>query len=533
MTGILIALLMGGALGGQKFYPDDPLTREPEPMRVDDARFRKLNDQYDLFMHTLGSPGEQQPENLEPIGALSINTLDEVPDNPWFTNRIGSRDVSIGEIRQGPGSDHPPDTTAPWKIVAGKTEGVTPGFRIEDARGEQYLLKFDPATNPEMATGADVVGSVLFHALGYNVPENYLVTFDRDQLVIGEDATIPDRLGQARPISNMDVKTALARVPRSEDGRLRAIASRLLPGKILGEFRYHSTRADDPNDIVPHEHRRELRGLFVFCAWLNHNDSRSINTLDSLVVEGDLKYVRHYLIDFGATLGSASVVSNTARDGNAYFFEFKQALAQLLSLGAYVPAWARANYRKSTAIGMINHDEFDPEKWKPNYWNPAFANRLPNDTFWAAKKVMAFSDEHIRAAVEQARYSDPEDTAALTEYLIARRDKIGEVYFARVLPVDEFRLSDGQLEFEDLAVKYGLVPNRVYTVEWSRFNNETDTLERIGEGTSFSVPDEARAASLGSYFTATIRGDSENQSVAIYMRTERGGHRIVGVERTW
>ena len=74
MTGILIALLLGGGLGGQKFYPDDPLTREPEPMRVDDARFRKLNDQYDLFMHTLGSPGEQQPENLEPIDALSINT---------------------------------------------------------------------------------------------------------------------------------------------------------------------------------------------------------------------------------------------------------------------------------------------------------------------------------------------------------------------------------------------------------------------------------------------------------------------------
>ena len=182
---------------------------------------------------------------------------------------------------------------------------------------------------------------------------------------------------------------------------------------------------------------------------------------------------------------------------------------------------------------MINHDEFDPEKWKPNYWNPAFANRLPNDTFWAAKKVMAFTDEHIRAAVEQARYSDPEDTAALTEYLIARRDKVGEVYFAQVLPLDEFRLSDGQLEFEDLAVKYGLVPNRVYTVEWSRFNNESDTLDRMAEGTSLSIPDEARAASLGSHFAATIRGESENQSVTIYLRTERGGHRIVGVERTW
>ncbi len=102
-----------------------------------------------------------------------------------------------------------------------------------------------------------------------------------------------------------------------------------------------------------------------------------------------------------------------------------------------------------------------------------------------------------------------------------------------MLPLDEFRLSNGQLEFEDLAVKYGFVPNRVYTVEWSRFSNDSDTLERIDESTSFSIPDETRDALVGSYFAATIRSESENQSVVIYMRAERGGHRIVGIERTW
>ena len=33
----------------------------------------------------------------------------------------------------------------------------------------------------------------------------------------------------------------------------------------------------------------------------------------------------------------------------------------------------------------------------------AFENRLPDDTFWAAKQVMAFTDEEIRAIVQHRR----------------------------------------------------------------------------------------------------------------------------------
>ncbi len=67
------------------------------------------------------------------------------------------------------------------------------------------------------------------------------------------------------------------------DGTYRVVAGRLIPGKIIGNFRYQGTRPDDPNDLVPHQHRRELRGLFVFGAWTNLTDFKSNNTLDTLV----------------------------------------------------------------------------------------------------------------------------------------------------------------------------------------------------------------------------------------------------------
>jgi hypothetical protein len=42
---------------------------------------------------------------------------------------------------------------------------------------------------------------------------------------------------------------------------------------------------------------------------------------------------------------------------------------------------------------------FEPQNWRPEYPNPAFLNATDDDAFWAAKAVMAFSDDDIRAIV--------------------------------------------------------------------------------------------------------------------------------------
>ncbi len=90
-----------------------------------------------------------------------------------------------------------------------------------------------------------------------------------------------------------------ARANRSADGSYRVMAQRGLPGRVIGGFKYFGTRPDDPNDIVPHEHRRELRALQVFGAWTNLVDMKAGNTLDTVITENGRSYVRHYLQDVG------------------------------------------------------------------------------------------------------------------------------------------------------------------------------------------------------------------------------------------
>ncbi|MGH9814465.1 MAG: hypothetical protein ACRD5F_01505 [Candidatus Acidiferrales bacterium] len=538
ISAVFVLTVLAAPLAAQKFYPDDPLRKEPPPLNLNELRFRKVNDLYDLFRHTLGHPGQEQPEPGQgpPVRALSANTLDEAPDSAWITNRIGARPVSIEELTAIP-ADQPPPADGTWTIVGAKTEGITPGFRIRDSRGAVYFVKFDPLSNPEMTTAADVIGAFFFRALGYNVPTNHLVYFHPDQLEIAAEATVPDETGRERPLSTEDVRAALVRVPRLPDGRIRAVASNLIPGKIIGEFRYSGTRSDDPNDIVPHEHRRELRGLHVFSAWLNHNDSRAINTLDSIVEEDGRRFVRHYLIDFGAIIGSASVQPKTARDGNAYFYQFKPALAQIATLGLYVPAWARADYIRSDSIGLINWEAFDAEEWRPNYPNPAFQNRLPDDNFWAAKKVMAFTAEQIRAIVRTGQYSSKADEELVVRYLCERRFRIGRRYFRQVLPLDEFRIEDGQLKFEDLAAKYDIDPSREYTAQWSRFDNRAQTHEPLdGVPAGFTLPAAIAEAPAGSYFAAAITAPGEKsagKNVVVFLRKENTGVQVVGIERNW
>jgi hypothetical protein len=525
----LVPVMGNWLVGADKFYSDDPLQKEPALRDAADVAPRRINQWYDLLENSFAERGERNKKGRI-VPAQGVNTLGEPMDGAWYTHRHYFKPMSTEELVRGAGGNNPPSPQGSWTLVSAKSEGISPGFVMTDGKGDRYFVKFDPMTNPEMATGAEMISVRFFYALGYHVPDYYLIGITRERLALGPDVKFIDSQGRNRKMKMGDLDKLLSKVPKNKDGTYRGIASLQLPGKPVGPFKYFGTRSDDPNDIVPHENRRELRALYVFSAWLNHNDCRSINTLDTLVNESDSRHVRHYLIDFGSTLGSASVQAKSARVGGEYYLDFKPAPKQIATLGLAVPYWARAKFPGNPAVGGFDSAAFRPDQWLPDYPNPAFLNRLPDDEFWAAKQVMAFTDEQIRAIVKVAQFSDPAAEKYVADTLIARRDKIGKVLLTRVLPLDRFAVTDGQLTFRDLAQEYSLNEKGEVHINWSRFNNKTGEKSPIATARGFQIPQEPGS----SYLAADIwRGEDTKKSVTVYLKAGDGRTEVVGIERRW
>jgi hypothetical protein len=296
--------------------------------------------------------------------------MDEVPDSSWFANRIGVTPMSIDDIARGPNQIATLNVDG-WPITQQKSAGVTPGFRMKDPTGHIYQLKFDPPTNPEMSSGAEVIGAAIYNALGYNVVQGYIVELDPAKIVVDPNATMVDMSGNKRLMMRADVDDILKHAAKSPNGKYRALASRFAEGRPAGYFKYYGTRPDDPNDIFLHEHRRELRGNRVFSAWLNHDDSRALNSLDMLVGDAGKQSITHYMFDFGSILGSGSTVPNAPRGGNEYLLEWKPGLLTLATLGLYFRPWIMVDYPDlPRSLGRIEADYFDPLKWKAGLPQP-------------------------------------------------------------------------------------------------------------------------------------------------------------------
>jgi hypothetical protein len=529
-------VIVAADAAGPKYFPDDPIQVDND-RAVDARRAQEIegSNAFDFVEHTFLKPGDRRD-----IRAVNVNTVDEVPDSSWFTNRIGRRDMPTDEIVRGPNQLDAIDVDG-WPVVQEKSSGITPGYRVVDPEGRLYQLKFDPPDHPEMASGAEIIGAALYHALGYNVVQGYIVEVDPAKIVIAENATTVDLTGRRRRMTRDDIDRLLTRAARLPNGKYRAMASRFADGKPLGYFKYYGTRPDDPNDIHPHEHRRELRANRVFAAWLNHDDSRGLNTLDMLEGPEGRQFIRHYMFDFGSIMGSGSTMPQAPRAGNEYILEWGPALKTLATLGLFVRPWITVDYwQGAKSVGRFESDFFDPIEWRPEYPNPAFDNMRADDAFWGARLVAKFSDEIIRAVVAKARYSEPGAADHIAATIIERRDKVVREWLTAVNPLVDAALSaDGTLTFTNAAVAAGIAaPAARYALTWSAFDNTTGT----ATGPSYDGQADAPRAMLPdalsdrSFVTVVVRTRHadyphwERPATFTFRRSGRGWQ-TVGLER--
>ena len=526
----------------RRFYADDPIWHDPDMQDIPPVATFELSKSYEFVNETFGESAKSRGR------ALNVNTLGEVPDSSWFTNRLGRHDMSIEEIVEGPDTvDGPAPGT--WHVMGRPDSGTTPKFTIRDARGDLYLIKLDPSDAPELPSSVELISTKIFHAIGYHVPQDFIVTFDLARLAVAPGATIKTSTGVRKPIQLADVARWLEHTPKTGNGTIRALASRYVPGNVVGQFRYTGTRSDDPNDIYPHERRRELRGLRVFAAWLNHDDARSINSIDTYVEEDGRRYVRHYLQDFGSNLGSGSTSAQQPRGGYEYLIEGGKIMKGIFSFGLWTRDWMKVKYPENPSIGNVEADFFEPWKWKTEYPQPAFDQMDAADAFWAARIASRFSDRMIRAIVEAGRLSDPEAARFLSDVIIRRRDKVVAYWISQTNPLDEFQVRatgpGAELTFDNAAIRLRVAPPGArYTVRWSALDNLTGRQTSVAPDsesaeTAVSIPDAAwgPADDRGlRYAVASIETRHPTfpqwaRPVSVTVRNQNGEVTVVGIER--
>ena len=527
---------LAGLSQARVYYPDDPIRIEPITQDVVRAKDYEPDIYYDYLVNYAHHPGDPATGQR----ARNVNTVDEVPDGPFFVNRAGRIPLTPEMVARAANTDDGP-APGPWTVISAKTQGVSTGFTMRDSQGTTWYLKFDPPGWLGMATGSEIIGAKLYWALGYHVPEYHIVRFQPSVLTVSDRAEIKLPGERKRRMRMRDIDRLLAPLDRQPDGSYRAIASKALPGTYVGRLRYDGTRKDDPNDIIPHEHRRELRGYKVFAAWLNNVDVWPGQSRVTVITEDGRTYLRTYLIDFGSILGSAGSKPREFWHGHDREVEGPGRIAErAVSFGLLVPHWRVMPFYQASAVGRLpqSEHEWDPEDWEPLVSNAAFHHARADDKFWAAYKLTFINENMVRAAVAEAQFPDAVAAEHVVRDIMARRARILETYLPAVNPLVEPALgNDGVLRFRNAAVDFTRAPEpRGYRASWSAFDNETGrtTFIAVTESDGTAVPSpplppagylEVELSSVGAPRA------SWEQPLMLHFRRTNGSWELVGLHR--
>ena len=98
VAAIVGSLCISGGAQAPRFYPDDPIAVDDD-MALDASKVTPIEDSngYDFVVNTFAQPGRRHDAR-----AGNVNTIDDVPDSSWFTNRIGKGGLTTAGIVRGP-----------------------------------------------------------------------------------------------------------------------------------------------------------------------------------------------------------------------------------------------------------------------------------------------------------------------------------------------------------------------------------------------------------------------------------------------
>lgn len=534
-AGCLVVLLLvdlGGSVSpavAQRFLPDDPLWNDPDRMdmplpesKPSATGVRPL----EFIRQSFGG------RNDDGGPAKNVNTVGGVPNSSWYTNRHYRSSMSQAALRRGPNEETGPSLQAPWQVLRLPTSGTLPQAVIRDVTGRRFRVLFDAPAHPEMATGAAMISSRLLHALGYNVPQHWLRHVPAEQFVPQPDSGL----------SRANVDSLLGAAAQRPDSSYRALVTRIPDvERRIGPFRFKGTRPDDPNDVFPHEDRRELRGLRLIAAWIQHSKLRPRHTLDVGVEVEGRRFVRHYLTDLHLTLGSGGAAPQRQWSGHEHVLELDRVFERIGTLGLSGGEWAEGELPEEAAVGNFSADGFDPRRWRPEWPNPAFRRAGPADAFWAAKQVRHFSREDLKAIVATAEYSSDDVSEYILRTLLERRDAIARAYLDWGGGLDRFKVQSGRLTFTDLRADHGLAPDTLQrTVAWRTYGNREEKVGPILSRRASSRESVPLPNYSASYLRATLAVPQAGTTRVFVRQTEQGSgspggelrRRVVGVERT-
>ena len=407
---------------------------------------------------------------VDPHGeARNVTALDEVADSSWFQNRWRGRNETPEQVAVGPCTNDldPNADTEPgsWTIDQGKANGATPGFRIKTKSKKKFLLKNQPGEEAERASAASAIGVRLYHAAGFYTACDSVVYFDPKLLKLKSGLTITDNTGVSRPFDQKALDKILEDSPH-RGTHVRMQSSMWLDGIPLGPFTYEGLRADDPNDVIPHEERRELRGARLLAAWINHFDAREQNSMmtwqasDPKKAESSPGYVRHYYLDVSDSMGSQWPQDGISRRlGKSYYFDGKDVATDFITLGLLDRPWQHSEKDPRTpGYGYFRAVDFDPENWKPGYQNPAFLRMSEHDGAWMARIIAHIRPADVAAIVKTGKIAVASEERAITDVLQERRMRILRRYLTKLSPLADVTTTARGVCATDLALQSGVAP---------------------------------------------------------------------------